>query len=166
MMKRRTLFLALLAAALLLDAVVVVEESELALPTLFGRISGGVLAPGPHLIAPRPFGGVLRVDRRHLLLRTPPSEYLSADKKNLLLDLALVYRVEDPELVLTRVRDAAGAEARLMDLSIAALGASAGRSPSEAFFSTASGAVKLSELGEEIRLAVDRAARSGLGIRV
>ncbi|KAA0254645.1 protease modulator HflC [Acidobacteria bacterium ACD] len=166
MRRRNAILLAILLAALLADCLVVVDETELALPTLFGRISGGILGPGPHLVAPRPFGGVLRVDRRHLLLRTPPSEYLSADKKNLLLDLALVYRVEDPALFLTRVRDTAGAEARLMDLSIAALGAAAGRSPSEAFFSTAQGAVKLAELGDEIRRVVDAAARSGLGIHV
>lgn len=165
-MKKPLLLAAAAALLLLLDSAVVVDETEIALPTLFGRISGGVLQPGLHLVAPRPVGGTLRVDRRRLILRTPPTEYLTADKKNLLLDFALVYRIDDPGLYLTRVRETEAAEARLMDLSIAALGAAAGRSPSEAFFSTVEGNVRLAELGEEVRRSVDAAARSGFGIRV
>lgn len=156
---------AVAVSALTLSSLVVVDETEVALPVRFGRISGGPMGPGLNLIAPRPIGSVFRIDRRKLLLRIPPTEFLTVDKKNLLLDLAAVYRVENPELFLQRVRDTAGAESRLTDLSIAALGAIAGRSPSESFFSAEPGKVKLPELSEEVRQRVQEAAL-GFGIRV
>lgn len=151
---------------LFLDGLVVVDETEVAIPTLFGRVSGSAMAPGPHLVWPRPAGSVLRVDRRRLLLRLPPTEFLTADKKNLLLDLSAVWRVVDPGLYFQRAGSTAAVEARLVDLSIAALGSAAGRSPSEAFFSTEAGKVRLGALAEEIRSQVDAAARSGFGVEV
>lgn len=163
---RGLLVAAVAVLALLLDSLVVVEETEVAVPTLFGRVSGAPLAPGPHLVAPRPAGGVLRVDRRRLLLRIPPTEFLTSDKKNLLLDLAAVWRVTDPALFLQRAGGTAAAESRLVDLSLAALGAAAGRSPSDSFFSSQPGAVRVTALAEEVRRQVDAAARSGFGVEV
>jgi len=163
---KKLLLAAAALAALLLDSLVVVDETEIAVPTFFGRLSGAALGPGPHLVAPRPAGGVLRVDRRRLLLRIPPTEFLTSDKKNLLLDLAAVWRVTDPALFLQRAGSLAAAESRLVDLSLAALGAAAGRSPSEAFFSSQPGAVRITHLADEVRGQVDAAARTGFGVEV
>jgi membrane protease subunit HflC len=168
MNKKLSMALLLAAAgflALLFASLVVVDETEVALPVRFGRISGEPMKPGLHLIAPRPVGSVFRIDRRKLLIRIPPTEFLSVDKKNLLLDFAAVYRIEEPALFLQRVRDVPGAESRLVDLSISALGAIAGRSPAEAFFSIDAEKVKLLALSEEVRTSVDAAAK-GFGIRV
>ena len=163
---KKLLLAAAAAAALLVDSLVVVDETQVGVPTFFGRLSGAPLGPGPHLVAPRPAGGVLRVDRRRLLLRIPPTEFLTADKKNLLLDLAVVWRVTDPPLFLQRAGGTAAAESRLVDLLLSALGAAAGRSPSEAFFSPQPGTVRVSALAEEVRRQVDAAARGGFGVEV
>ncbi len=165
-MKSRILIILAAVVAVAAACIVIVDETEVAIPVRFGRISGAPMPPGLHFIVPRPIGSVLRLERRRLLLRIPPTEFLTEDKKNLLLDLAVVYHIDDPALFVQRVRDIQGAEARLVDLAIAALGASAGHSPSEMFFSTVPGAVKLDQIANEVRASVDEAARAGFGIRV
>ncbi|MGH9441015.1 MAG: protease modulator HflC [Thermoanaerobaculia bacterium] len=165
-MKKTTLAFLLVGAivALALDSLVIVDETEVALATRFGRLVSGPLAPGPHLILPRPIGSVFRLDRRRILFRIPPTEFLTSDKKNLVLELSLLWRISDPALFLQRVRDVDGAEARLIDLAISSLGSAAGRMPSEAFFSTQPGTVRTAELTERVRQRVDAFARASLGV--
>lgn len=165
-MKTRTLalFLAAFGLLLALDSIVIIDETEIALATRFGRVISAPLLPGPHVIFPRPIGSVLRLDRRRLLFRLPPTEFLTSDKKNLVLELSLLWRISDPTLFVQRVRDVDAAEARLIDLAISSLGSATGRMPSEAFFSTQPGAVQTAELAERVRQRVDAFARASLGI--
>ena len=75
-MKRRYVFavFAVLVVVLILDSLATVDETEIGLATQFGRVVSGPLAPGLHWIAPRPAGGMLRIDRRLRLTEIPPTE--------------------------------------------------------------------------------------------
>jgi membrane protease subunit HflC len=166
-MKIKTLVILVAAAslAICLDSLVIVDETQIALETRFGRVVSSPLPPGLHLIAPRPAGSVLRLDRRRLLFRIPPTEFLTSDKKNLVLELSLIWKISDPALFVQRVRDVDGAEARLIDLAISSLGSATGRMPSETFFSTQPGSVGTAELAERVRQRVDSIARTSFGIQ-
>lgn len=165
-MKRRyTLVLvSILAAVLVLDSLAIVDETEIGLATRFGRVVSASLAPGLHWIAPRPVGGMLRVDRRLRLTEVPPTEFLTADKKNLVLAAAVSWRIADPRLFVQRIRSEEAATSRLIDLSIAALGASAGRRASPTFFSVDPGAVRTEQLATEVSNYVSSLARANFGI--
>ena len=165
-MRRRYAFalIAVLAGLLVIDSLAIVDETEIGLATRFGRVVSEPLAPGLHWIAPRPAGGMLRIDRRLRLTEIPPTEFLTADKKNLVLAAAVSWRVADPRLFIQRIRSEDAASSRLIDLSIAALGASAGRRASPMFFSVDPGAVRTEQLASEVSSYVSGLARANFGI--
>jgi membrane protease subunit HflC len=156
--------LSIVAGVILIDSLAIVDETEIGLATRFGRVVSQPLAPGLHWIAPRPVGGMLRIDRRLRLTEIPPTEFLTADKKNLVLAAAVSWRVADPRLFIQRIRSEDAASSRLIDLSIAALGASAGRRASPTFFSVDPGAVRTEQLASEVSSYVSGLARANFGI--
>jgi membrane protease subunit HflC len=148
------------------DSLAIVDETEIGLATLFGRVVSMPLPPGLHWIAPRPAGGMLRVDRRLRLTEIPPTEFLTADKKNLVLASAISWRIADPRLFVQRIRSEDAATARLIDLSIAALGAATGRRASPTFFSVEPGAVRTEQLATEVSVYISGMARANFGIEL
>jgi membrane protease subunit HflC len=156
--------LLLLTGLFVIDSLAIVDETEIGLATRFGRVVSEPLPPGLHWIAPRPAGGMLRIDRRLRLTEIPPTEFLTADKKNLVLSAAVSWRIADPRLFIQRIRSEEAASSRLIDLSIAALGASAGRRASPTFFSVDRGAVRTEQLAAEVSGYVSGLARANFGI--
>jgi len=152
--------------AIVADSLAIVDETEIGLATLFGRVVSKPLPPGLHWIAPRPAGGMLRVDRRLRLTEIPPTEFLTADKKNLVLASAISWRIADPRLFVQRIRSEDAATARLIDLSIAALGAATGRRASPTFFSVEPGAVRTEQLATEVSAYISGMARANFGIEL
>ena len=69
----------------------VIDESELAVVTLFGRPTRTILDAG--LILKMPVENVLRFEKRLMLYDPPPSEFLTRDKKNLVVDSAICWRI-------------------------------------------------------------------------
>lgn len=154
------------AAALAADSIATIDETEIGLSTRFGRVVSGPLPPGLHWIAPRPIGAMLRIDRRLRLTEIPPTEFLTADKKNLVIASAVSWRIADPRLFVQRIRSEEAAASRLIDLSIAALGASTGRRTSPTFFSVDRGAVQTEQLASEVTSYVNRLARANFGMEL
>ena len=93
---RRTV--AVVGGALLLlalyGAAFTVDVTESAVVTRFGRVVHVVDMPGLHLKLP--FDRVLRVDRRLLYSRPAEAEYLTSDKKNVVIRSLAVWRIADP----------------------------------------------------------------------
>jgi modulator of FtsH protease HflC len=167
-LKRKSFVALFLVAgvALVIDSLATVDETEIGLAIRFGRVVSDPLAPGLHWIAPRPAGGLLRIDRRLRLTEIPPTEFLTADKKNLVLASAVSWRIADPRLFVQRIRGEDAASSRLIDLSIAALGASTGRRASPTFFSIERGSVKTEQLAAEVSSYVGPLARANFGIEL
>jgi len=111
-----------------------VDISEYALVLRFGRVVKVVAEPGLHVTTP--FDRVVRLDRRLLFSRLPRSEYLTADKKNVVVESLATWRIVDPERFLAALATREAAEVRLADAILAEIGAVIGRYPASVLIST------------------------------
>ena len=107
--------------ALLLGAAVLIWAASATLFTLdvteygvvsrFGRIVRIVDQPGLHLKSP--LDRVLRLERRLLYSQPARAEYLTADKKNVVVRSLATWRIADPERFLRTLRDRAAARSSM-----------------------------------------------------
>ncbi len=82
----------------------------------FGKPVRVMTRPGLYLKLPYPFHRVTTLDGRLLMLEPRPSEFLTEDKKNLILENSICYSIDDAILFMKTVRDKKGLEIRLTDL--------------------------------------------------
>ena len=82
----------------------------------FGKPVRVLAKPGLYFKLPYPINSVAEFDSRLKLLQPRPSEFLTADKKNLILENSICYKIVDPVLLMKTVRDQKGLEVRLSDL--------------------------------------------------
>ncbi|MEM7052838.1 MAG: protease modulator HflC [Acidobacteriota bacterium] len=143
-----------------------VAESEQALVTRFGAPRAEAVGPGLHLKAPWPIDSVVRIDARLLVFDGEPIEMLTADKKNVLVDSFLAWRVADPVRFAQTVKSRDQAEARLLDVSAAELGAAVGAVPMASFINTAADSLELRALSQRVAAAVDDLTRASFGIEI
>ncbi len=122
---RRVLaLLAILAVVALVRSIVIVDQSETAFVTAFGRPVRLIEEAGLHFKWPHE--GVRSFDRR-LQLDTPPArEMLTKDKKNLEVAWYANWRITDVQRFLRTVRTMPDASARLEDMAAAVLAAELG----------------------------------------
>lgn len=105
----------ILAVILLSQSVFVVDETQQVIILQFGEPVGIVRQPG--LFLKRPFvQNVITFDKRVLSSDAAPQEYLTADKKRLVVDHVTRWRIDDPLIFFKAVRTEAGARARLDDI--------------------------------------------------
>jgi membrane protease subunit HflC len=166
----RRWLLTLTAAALVVlvvrSAAFTVREGEIGIVTRFGRPLAPPAAPGLHLKLPWPVDAVLRLDRRLLVFDNEPVELLTRDKKNVLIDSFLCWRIADPLVFARTVKTRLEAEARLLDLTAAELGAAVGGEPMESFVNPDPERVSIRAVALRARDRVDAAARESFGIAV
>jgi membrane protease subunit HflC len=158
--------LAVLAVALGLvwASTYTVSETDLVIVTLFGRPTRSIADPGLH--AKWPFESILRFDRRLIVYDPGSSEFLTKDKKNLVLGSAVCWRISDPTRFLQTVGDAAGAEMRLHDLVWATLAADIGRMDLSELLSVEPGRARVQALGDQVRTAATVETERRFGIVV
>jgi modulator of FtsH protease HflC len=109
---------------------------------------------------------VIRLDRRTLLFDNEPIEMLTQDKKNVLVDSFVCWRIVDPLRFAQTVRTRAEAEARLFDISTSELGTAVGSEPMASFINVEPGGVQLQEVSQRVGGAVDKVMRGSFGIEV
>ena len=132
--------------------------------TRFGRVVRVVDQPGLHLKLP--FERVLSVDRRLLYSRPAEAEYLTSDKKNVVIRSLAIWRIADPERFLETVATRANAEVQLADVVLAELGAALGNYPFAALVSSGDQASRFQGLIAEVQGAVEAYARPAYGIEI
>ena len=106
----------LIAAFLLGQALFIVNETDQVVITRLGEYIRTVKEPGLHARLPvleRP----IHFEKRILAEDAEPGEYLTLDKKRLVVDHVTRWRIADPLLFYKTVRDEAGARARLDDIA-------------------------------------------------
>jgi membrane protease subunit HflC len=115
------LFATLLIVALVLAAIVlpqvflVVDETELAIITRFGDPQRSIKSPG--LYVKTPFIDIAtKFEKRLLLFDAPAESLLTADKKRLIIDVYARGRITDPLLFFQRVRSVTEARSRVIDI--------------------------------------------------
>jgi modulator of FtsH protease HflC len=115
---KKQILAALVVVALLFAAsssTVIIDETELAIITQFGEYKRTLDRPGLHYKIPL-VQTTHVMERRILVTDTPPAEYLTLDKKRIVADPILRWRIEDPLLLFKSVHDETGARARLNDI--------------------------------------------------
>jgi membrane protease subunit HflC len=143
---------------------VIVPETETAIITLFGSPRRTLNEAG--LYWKWPFESRLRFEKRILLFDPLAAEFLTADKKNLVIDSAVCWRIHDARRFLEAAGDTVSAEMRLRDIVWADLAAAVGQVALSDLVAVAPQATRVAELVENVRAATDRAARQRLGIEV
>lgn len=156
---------ALLALFWLSSALYTVGQTEVAIVTRFGAPQSPPRGPGLHAKLPWPVDSVLRLDARLLVFDNEPIEMLTEDKKNVLVDSFICWRIADPLRFTQTVRDRAEAEARLLDVSASELGAAVGSASMDRFIDPA-GEVELRQISSRVAAAVDAVTRANFGIEI
>jgi len=124
---KRVLLGAAVLAWLVGGSVYTLDAREVAVVTLFGKPIASVTEPGLRVRAPWPIHQVVRFDSRTRLLSVPPAEVLTKDKKNLVVEAFVLWRVADPERFLEAVGSAEAAEIQLSDLVVSRIAAGLGQ---------------------------------------
>ncbi len=113
-------------------ALFTVDATEAVVVTSFGEPVRSITAPGLNLRAPWPLHQIVRFDRRARVLPVAPAETLTRDKKNLVVEPFVVWRIHDPQRFLETVGapGSAGtqaAETQIADLVVSRIAASLGQ---------------------------------------
>lgn len=131
-----TLIVAIAIGLLIVNSVLFeVKETEQVVITQFGKPVRVIADAGLYAKLPDPVQSVRRFDKRLLLYDVKPSEFLTADKKNLILNMYMTWRIVDPMKFLASVRERSVAEILLADVVAAEVGAAVGKIPLSAVVS-------------------------------
>lgn len=141
-----------------------VRETEFVLVTQFGRPLYTVTNAGLHV--KWPFQSALRFDRRLRIYNPRPSEFLTRDKKNLVVETYVAWRIQDPNKFVQTVGDPTAAEMRLHDIIWSGMSASIGTRDIDALISTAGDTLQASSMLDQLSQGTDRVALEQYGIRV
>jgi membrane protease subunit HflC len=136
--------LVLIALILVWWTVFTVDETRYAIVTQFGRPVRTIASAG--LAVKWPWQSLLTFDKRLMVYNPRPSEFLTRDKKNVVVDNYVCWRIAEPNRFLQTVGDLTGAEMRLHDTIWASAAAALGNTDLSALVSTKPEQVRLSEV--------------------
>jgi membrane protease subunit HflC len=151
---------------ILSTGLVQVGETELALITQFGSPVRVADQAGLTFKLPDPVQTVVRLDRRLQVIDADPGEFLTRDKKNLVVGTFVLWRIEDGRKFLQSVRNPEDAQRRLMDLVGSELGVAIGNEPLTSFLNTGEHGVRIAEIMAAVTAKCQRQAQDEFGIRI
>lgn len=141
-----------------------VRETEFVLVTQFGRPVSTTTEAGLH--TKWFFRNATYFDRRLRVYNPRPSEFLTRDKKNLVIECYVAWRIEDPKTFVQTVGDPVAAEMRLHDIIWSSLAAALGNHDLDALIAPTPENVRAEDMLDELTEMVDSAALERYGIRV
>ena len=141
-----------------------VRETDFVLVTQFGRPVRTITNAGLHM--KWFFQNNLYFDKRLRIYNPRPSEFLTQDKKNIVIENYVAWRIQNPERFVQTVGDPTAAEMRLHDIIWSGLSAALGTHDMESIVSTSSERVKAGEMLDRLTELTDRAALEQYGIEV
>ncbi len=167
-MKRRYYTLAVIILLLLIgrSTVFVVDEMSTAIVTQFGKPVAVIESAGLYWKLPQPVQAVRFFDKRLLVYDPKPTEFLTNDKKNVVADAFVAWRINDPRRFLETVNDRAGAEVRMADIVASEMGAALGRYPIHALISINPEEMKIDEIMAVVTNGCRATAEANFGIEV
>jgi membrane protease subunit HflC len=141
-----------------------VKETEFVLITQFGQPLYSVTNAGLH--AKWAFQSATYFDRRLRIYNPRPSEFLTRDKKNIVVDSYVAWKIQDPNRFLQSVGDPVAAEMRLHDIVWSGLSAALGAHDLDSLVSTGAARPQTADIMDQLTGLTDRAALTGYGINV
>lgn len=167
LLKKKSFWItALVVLYILTTSIFIVEQYETAVVTQFGDPVRTITKPGLKLKLPYPFQKTYKYDCRINTFDFPAAEFLTSDKKNLLVEAFVCWRITDSVKFLQTVTDTKGAEARLLDIVWADIGASFGKTPLDSILSTTPENIKTDTLEENVRVDLNEMAQKQFGAEV
>jgi membrane protease subunit HflC len=141
-----------------------VRETEFVLITQFGRPLYAVQDAGLHV--KWFFQSATYFDRRLQIYNPRPSEFLTRDKKNIVVESYVAWKIADPRRFIETVGDSGAAEMRLHDIVWSGLAASLGQQDLESLVAPRAEQVRTASVMDSLSSATDKAALARYGIRV
>lgn len=94
-----SIIVALIALFILLSTVFIVDQRQYAILFALGEVKQVINEPGLHFKLPPPFQNVLFLDKRILTIDSSDTDrFITAEKKNILVDTFVKWRITDPRL--------------------------------------------------------------------
>src|SRR6202162_1952084 len=141
-----------------------VRETEVVLVTQFGRPIRTVTEAG--LNVKWFFQTAIYFDRRLRAYNPRPSEFLTRDKKNIVVENYVVWKIQDPDRFVQTVGDATAAEMRLHDIVWSSLSAALGTHDLDSIVGTELDKLQTATMLDNLTALTDRAALEQYGINV
>src|SRR5262245_28414058 len=140
--------LALIVLVVLWRSFFTLDETQFAVVTQFGKPVRTLADAG--LKVKFPWQSLLTFEKRLIIYNPRPSEFLTRDKKNVVVDNYVCWRIADPNRFLQTVNDTVGAEMRLHDTVWAAVAAAIGGADLSSLVSTKPEEVRLQEVMRQV----------------
>lgn len=141
-----------------------VRETEFVLITQFGRPVRTVTEAGLH--AKWPFQTSIYFDRRLRIYNPRPSEFLTRDKKNIVIENYVAWKIHDPNRFVQTVGDPIAAEMRLHDIIWSGLSAALGTHDLDHIVATNPQSIQAGQVLDDLTALTGRAALEQYGINV
>ena len=116
MIKNISAFITVLLFLFAFSTIIIVDETEQIVILQFGKPVRTITEPGLNWKFPAPFQTANSFEKRLLQYDVPPEEILSRDKKSLIIDNYVRWKITDPLLFLQTVKAIPTAKTRLDDI--------------------------------------------------
>jgi len=136
-----------------------VDEREYVVITQFGDPIKAIKEAGLNWKWPDPIQSVNRYDNRLKTYELGETEYLTEDKKNVMVDSYLVWKIHDPIKYMRTVKSRIGAETRLADILSSEIGIGAGKYDLSSLISIDLEKIKFGQMMVEVKGEISRKAK-------
>ncbi len=159
---KRTILMIMIALLVIVASGLIfyqVDEREYVVITQFGDPIKAIKEAGLNWKWPDPIQSVNRYDNRLKTYELGETEYLTEDKKNVMVDSYLVWKIHDPIKYMRTVKNRIGAETRLADILSSELGIGAGKYDLSSLISIQPEKIKFSQMMVEVKEEISRKAK-------
>jgi len=160
-MKRTILTIAIALSVIVASGLIFyqVDEREYVVITQFGDPIKAIKEAGLNWKWPDPIQSVNRYDNRLKTYELGETEYLTEDKKNVMVDSYLVWKIHDPIKYMRTVKNRIGAETRLADILSSEIGIGAGKYDLSSLISIDLEKIKFGQMMVEVKEEISRKAK-------
>lgn len=126
--RKSVLLVGVILAILLINSILfTVDQTEYAVVTQFGRPVKAILEPGLGWKYPSPIQNVQRYDNRLKVYSPRIAEFLTKDKKNVMVEGFVTWQIQEPIVFMKSLKNFTNATDRLNDVVFSELGVSLGQ---------------------------------------
>jgi membrane protease subunit HflC len=135
-----------------------VDEREYVVITQFGDPIKAIKEAGLNWKWPDPIQSVNRYNNRLMTYEMGEIEYLTEDKKNVMVDAYVVWKIDDPIKFMKTVKNRIGAETRLADILSSEIGISLGKYDLSSLIATDPKKIKFVQMMQEVKGIISKKA--------
>jgi membrane protease subunit HflC len=160
-MKRKILLIAIALFVIMASGLIFyqVDEREYVVITQFGEPIKAIKKAGLNWKWPDPIQSVNRYDNRLSTYELGETEYLTEDKKNVMVDSYIVWKIDDPIRYMRTVKKKIGAETRLADILSSETGIGVGKYDLSSLISTKPEKIKFGQMMMGVKEEISQKAK-------